>query len=277
MKPAILLKGLSGLVQSFLIFFVVCLTEPVSANGCGNNIVICSHAGSYGDINSGRASALRAKLSNPELFGSSGAVMAETFSFVSIPSITAAELTNNSCQIYFSGYDTSSLIDATEQAALSDWVNGGSDRYILGGCDSSGYDSVCTALNRSVTNYPNTPVKIIDSFPPNPVLCSGAYEAEISGGASSYFTNIGSDIVLTRYDDGSELIEAITDSLTGNGKYLLTGDINMWVTPNNSISSGSSISLINDYFIVNSFKFAADNTCGRVNAVTGTNLSLIHI
>lgn len=265
------IKKTSVLLHPLFIVLAVLLAQPALANGCGSNIVICSHSGSYGDINAPRAANMRAKLSNSALFGPTGVMMPETFSFVSIPEITASELANNACQIYFSGYDTASLIDSTEQAVLNNWLNSASDRYVLAGCDSSGYDSVCTALNRPVVNYPNTPVEIVDSFPPNPVLCSGAYDAEIAGGASSYFSNIGSDIALTNYVNNPTLIEAITDSLNGNGKYLLTGDINMWVTPNSSISSGPDISLTNDYFIVNTFKFATDNICGRVNTVTGTN------
>jgi len=39
----------------------------------------------------------------------------------------------------------------------------------------------------------------------------------------------------------------------------------MWITPNAGISTGSGISLENDFFIANTFKFAADNVCGRIS------------
>jgi uncharacterized repeat protein (TIGR01451 family) len=244
--------------------YSVTVSGPVAA--CGTNIVICSHAGSYGDINGSGAADLRAKLSNTTYFGATGSLIPETFSFISLTTIDATQLAANSCQIYFSGYDSTTTIDATEQTALNTWINGGTDRYILGGCDSDGYDGVCDSVGRSVTNYSNIPVNLINAAPQNPLLCSGATTIQTAGGASGYFTNYGSDISLATYNDASAFPEVITDSLTGNGNYLLSGDINMWITPNAGISSGSGISLENDLFIANTFKFAADNVCGRISA-----------
>ena len=246
------------------LFFNVSAAPPTT--GCSSNIVICSHSTSYGDINGTGATNLRAKLSNTALFGPTGSLTPETFSFVSIPSITATNLTSNNCQIYFSGYDTPTLIDATEQAALNTWVNGAANRFVMTGCDSTGFDATCQAVGRNVTNYTNVPVNLVAATPQNPLLCSGATTVQTSGGASGYFGTTTGDSILARYNDASALPEVITDSLTGGANYLLAGDINMWITPNTAISAGSGVSLANDFFIVNSFKFAADNVCGRIGA-----------
>lgn len=237
-----------------------------AADRCGANIVVCSHAGSYGDINGAGATDMRAKLANTAYFGPSGSMTSETFSFASIPSITELNLTSNNCQIFLSGWDSSATIDAAEQTALNAWLQASNDRFLFGGCDADGMDMVCDAVGRSVTNYSNIPVAVTEPVLQNPLLCSGQTIVTTSGGASSYFASYGTDLPLTVYTNDATKVEAITDSLSGDAKYLLTGDINMWITPNPDITTGPTATKQNDLFILNTFKFAADNICGRTIA-----------
>ncbi|MEZ5533979.1 MAG: cadherin domain-containing protein [Thiolinea sp.] len=153
---------------------------------------------------------------------------------------------------------------------MNTWLNGSNDRFVMSGCDTDGIDMVCDAVGRSVTNYSNIPVQITDPVLQNPLLCSGQTIVTTSGGASSHFASYGTDEALAVYTDDNSKVEVITDTLSGDAKYLLTGDINMWVTPNPDITTGATATAQNDLFILNTFKFAADNLCGRtiVNGVS---------
>lgn len=242
-------------------------TGPCAAG----HITVCSKTGSWGDINHSRMAGVRAITSNSALFGSGGVMAPETFSYVSIPTITSAALASNSCDLWISGYDNN--FSAAEQTALNTWLYASSERYLLGGCDAPSNDGACETVSRGVTGYTNTPVDIINTEPLhsiNPLQCTGSGNVLTAGGASGYFASYGSDVVLATYDDANAYAEVITDALDGTGYYLLTGDIDMWTT-NSGVNTDGNLTSDNDYFVANTFKFAADMICDRDYAASNCN------
>lgn len=229
----------------------------------GTVFTICSKSGSWGDINGGNMSNARSKLTDTSLFGPTGTYAPESFALATMSSITAANLAANSCDIWFSGYDSN--FSAAERAALNTWLYADPRRFMMGGCDSSNNDGVCETVSRGTTNYSNIPVVVKDTRPLytlNPLQCTGDGRVNTAGGASGYFTGYSPDVVLAEYDDANAHPQVITDALDGTAKYLITGDIDMW-TNYSGVTSGPALTSDNDYFVINTFKFAAHNMCGR--------------
>jgi hypothetical protein len=191
-----------------------------------------------------------------------------TFSFVITNPVTA-DLAANSCDIWFSGYDSGAHFD--DLAAFI-----ANDGFVMSGCDASSNDAACAGVGFPVTNYSNITVTFTNGLNPiNPLTCdagSGGAPVVINtaGGASGYFTT---GIALAQYTDASALPEVITDSLS-DPTVFLTADINMWDSMA-GVTAGPTVTSDQDKFAVNSFKFSADAVSGLIAANGGSSCDLI--
>ena len=223
----------------------------------GDTLVVCGNS-NWGGIFQARMDALRAKLSNTAYFGPGGSYSTSSFSFVNIGTPTASSLSSNGCNIWISGYDNASAYSALSTFA----TNGG---FVIGGCDTVGYDAVCTGMGYSVTNYSNVGGTYTSVSPINALTCDGgspnpSLSLTTAGGASGYFS---SGIVHARYNDSNAYRLIITNSST-SPYMVLTGDIDMFTTNNANVTAGSTISSDQDKFIANVFKLAADRVTGAL-------------
>ncbi len=250
--------------------------QSAYAASYGDTLVVCSN-NNYGGVNQSRFANMRAKLNNPAFFGSSGSVSRNNFTFVTLPVAepTTASLAANSCDVWFSGYDSG---DGNYQD-LQAFVNNGG--FVMAGCDTAGtYDAACEGVGYPVTNAGNFQVELTPPLSDNPLSCSNgaagnSLTVTTAGGASSYFSQ-ASGISLSQYVAGNAFTgqkQVITDSLL-NPTILLTGDINMW-DANATVSAGGNINNDQDQFVVNSWKFAADSVTGSIAANGGMSCTII--
>ncbi len=250
-------------------------------------IVICSQdAGTY-NIEGSAAVPLRAKLTNPALFGPAGTHGDYQFSFVSVGNnFTEATLTANSCNIYFSGYEATSAYTALELTELASWRanNGG---QVVAGCDGAGRDPICASIGHPTVTSTDTFGLLNPGFtaPLNPLNCdetlSPTTQLNMAGGVGGYLSGpTAPNEVLAWHEIGgvADLTQPIV--ILTNG-YLLVADINMIVDGGSelTLSAGNGIVTENDKMTVNAFSSLAssstgDGICGAfgVNECTdGTN------
>jgi uncharacterized repeat protein (TIGR01451 family) len=240
-------------------------TFPASAAPVSVNV--CFKTGTELDLNRTVNANTKAKLTNSAYFGSTGSAAPETFNFVSIPSVTSAALTSNSCQIYFgggsiAGNGTDDLTSA-EVTAVSSWLPS-AGHFLLAGCDYAGQPSQICSSFRTMTNISNGGVSVNSLLSYNPLACGGALSVSTFGGASSYFTMLAGDTLLAKHNTTAQQPAAITDSLV-NPKFLFTGDADMFGSSGASaIGTGATASTDQAKFVVNSFKFGLDAIKGRL-------------
>jgi len=241
-------------VQTCLLL-LASLTYSQSAHAT-DNIVVCGNT-NWGGIFQPRMDATRFKLMNPANFGPSGIYGDYTWTFIVIGTPTTANLNANNCDMWFSGYDPE-----PDYSDLPAFINNGG--FVVGGCDTVGFDAVCNGLGITVTNITNQVGGYVITDPPNYLTCDGLVNnpnlgLNTAGGASSYFND---PIELGVYTAGGQTL-VITDSLTSPG-YILTGDIDLFTTNNPEVTGGPNIITDQDKFIVNSFKVSADTISGAV-------------
>ena len=234
-------------------------TAPPRTAAPGDALTVCTNTG-YGGFNDARFANMRAKLNNPALFGPGGTLSESTFTAIVLSNEpTLAELTSNNCDIWFSGWDTG---DGNFQDLQAFIDNGG---FVMAGCDASGAtDAACEGVGRPVTNASNIPVTLTAPLNTNPLSCGpDNLTITTAGGASSHFSAfVPPDKGLSHYISGPyvDLPEIITNDLA-DSRYLLTGDINMWDSMA-GVTAGANVTGDQDWFVVNSWKYAADSVTG---------------
>ena len=246
-----------GSKHSIVLLFTFFVLQLFSQSAWAtDNLVVCGNS-NWGGLNQPRMQSAKDKLNNTANFGPAGTYGDYSWTFTVIGTPTTANLNANSCDVWFSGYDPDS--DYTD---LPGFISNGG--FVIGGCDSVGFDAVCNGLGITVTDFNNQTGGYLLTNPPNYLTCDGLVnnpdmDLTTAGGASSYFsTGVG----LGKYDSNDERL-VITDSLVAPG-YILVGDIDMFTSENPDITAGPNVTSDQDKFIINTFKTAADTVTGAV-------------
>lgn len=237
----------------------------------GDNLVVCGN-NNWGGINQSRIqNGLVPKLTNTAYFGPSGEYSESTLSFVQVASgaPSAADLDNNSCNIWFSGYDGGSAY-----TALAGFIADGG--FVISGCDAAPNSAGCQGVGVTVTNYSNIGGHYVAApgGAINPLTCENGAEnlnqvLTTAGGASGYFNaNDGDVLAIYNLNGGQEPPLIIVDDVN-DPSFLLTGDIDMFTTENSQISSDNMIDSDQEEFIASAFKLAVDSVTGVLQANGG--------
>lgn len=242
------------------------VTKTVCAKSGSEFAFDSSH--SSGDTTSG----MKAKLSNPAYFGSGGAVAPEDIAFSTLATVDAASLAN--CTIFIGGGFQENL-SAAEGAAILNWVNGGPDRAVIGGCDQA-TNQTCSIFGRTLTQFASgAGVTLTQNIAYNPLTCGGVGTVNTFGGQASAISTVASDTILATHDGGVQAGNpaATTDDLL-DPTFLITADADMFANSGNEATANATDapSGITDnptatrpqgVFVLNVFKFTLDGLAGR--------------
>ena len=195
-----------------------------------------------------------------------GAVGYYAFDFNSLPEVGDYYLAQAECDIWFSGGSES--LNATEVATLRAWTFQ-PGHFLIGGCDAVDRDAACRVVHRDVLQHRaaascrKIDAKIDLREASNPMACGGQGFAEmkLGGGDSAQLVGITvngvMDTVLLQYDDELEAYGALMDAGGPNApNFLVSADIDIW--SDSTLSTGIDLHNANDYFLINTFKTAAE-------------------
>ena len=269
----------SGGLAAVFVVLLLALYPAEQAQAATTVINVCSHQGDYYyNILGDGAGDLRAKLDNPANFGPAGTYGDFDFNYIDVGNnFTEQTILDNSCNIWFSGYEYDPDYTSTELTELTNWVNNNNGQ-VIAGCDDSLFDPVCSLLDFSVTNDTDTYGFVVQQVV-NPITCDGALDPsdqlEMAGGAGAYFT--GSAVTATNVIAVHETA-GVADSnkpiIVYTGNFFLTTDVNMF--EEYGLSTGSGINN-NDIMAVNAFSALADVSIGNPICSSASQTGAIEI
>lgn len=250
------------------------LTSAASAAAATPTYHVCSSRRSGLDFSNERLMlTARKKLLNPELFGPKGSAGKATLNFSKpLATISASSLRLAQCNIWFSGHDRG--WSAPEKAALKRWA-AAADHFVIAACDDALYGDACDAVGRPVRSYvwghpaPSFPAEA-DPWTPfvNPLQCGAAagtlVRPSISHGRFGYFPVQTGDYVLMRHGhvkSGQPIM--IADANLTHSRFLLMG--HSYLFTGDTTTREAQFPNLNDFVLVNAFKFAIDSISGRAD------------
>lgn len=258
----------SGLLVAIAV--LMALFSPRPAQAATTTITICSQQGTYFyNILGANAISLREKLDNPDNFGPTGFYGDFDFEYVDVgDNFTEQTILDNSCNIWYSGYESDSSYTATEFTELQNWV-ANNDGQVMAGCDGSGNDPVCDLLDFTVTTDTDTYGFVVEKIV-NPLTCDGLLdpgdELNMAGGVGGYFSGAGvtADNVLAVHETGG-VGDDSKPIIVYTGNFFFTSDINMIQTGGTelTISDGPGVTTNNDIMTMNAFSSLADASIGN--------------
>lgn len=259
---------LGGLLAAIVVLSA--LFSPRPARAATTTITICSQQGTYYyNILGANAASLREKLDNPDNFGPTGYYGDFDFVYVDVgDNFTEQTILDNSCNIWYSGYESDSSYTTAELTELQNWV-ANNNGQVMAGCDGTFNDPVCDLLDFTVTTDTDSYGFIVERIV-NPLTCDGLLdpgdELNMAGGVGGYFSGTGvtADNVLAVHETGG-IGDESKPIIVYTGNFFLTADINMIQTGGTelTISAGPGVTTNNDIMTMNAFSSLADASIGN--------------
>ncbi|HEX2252994.1 MAG TPA: hypothetical protein VHQ65_06985 [Thermoanaerobaculia bacterium] len=195
--------------------------------------------------------AARAKLENPDNFGSVGGVDPVDIDVTDVSApLTAGVLAP--FDVFFIGYTPDGTLADAELAALQDWVDAGGSLILT--CDDESHDEICELFGRTLGGNATPPTEPAPGQLTHPLFTGpfGTATTIVNSGNYSYFASAVGATVLAVDDAGLPiiLIEGV-----GDGLVLSMGDVDM--LSDFTLSSGAAIDATNDNDVLLGNLFAA--------------------